>query len=178
MWKSKFWKSNRTKFKDSSKGHNRQEDIPTAVPVDPKEEYKPAHGEDQCWSLPGSKGVSEEFRVADWPFPADSKVPAITKALNAYVMSQGAQDTPDCRKVAIHQTDVSRAFFKEDIKEQSPKDDLADQEKNERQNSTLATVQEVVEPREGQNADDSRDTAQYAKQKTKRVGKIPLSSLF
>ena len=110
--KSKFRKSIRIKLKDSSKELNCQEDIPKAAPVDPKAEYKPAHGEDQCWSLPDSKEISEEFRVADWPFPTDSKVPEITKALSAYVMSQGAQGTPDCRKVAIHQTDVSRAFLK------------------------------------------------------------------
>ena len=150
--KSKFWKSDQTKSKDSSKGHNRQEDIPKAVPVEPRQD--------------------------DWSFPAGSKVPAITKALNAYVMSQGAQDTPDCRKVAIHQTDVSRAFFKEDIKEQSPKDDLADQEKNERHNSTLATIQEVAEPRGKRSADGIHEKDRYAKQKMKRVGKIPLSLLF
>jgi hypothetical protein len=32
----------------------------------------------------------------------------------------------------VHQTDVSKAFFKVDITEQSQKDDLADQEKDER----------------------------------------------
>ena len=174
--KSKFWKSNESK--DSSKVHRRLEAVPTAVPIDTKEEYKPAHGEDQCWSHPDSKGISEEFRVDDWPFPNDSKVPEITKALSAYVMSQGAQGTPDCRKVAIHQTDVSRAFFKEEIKEQPQKDDLGDQESNERQNPTLAKIQEVAEPRGKRSADGIREKARYAKQKMKQVGKIPLSLLF
>ena len=110
--------------------------------------------------------------------PTDSKVPEITKALSAYVMSQGTQGTPDCRKMTIHQTDVSRAFLKEGIEEPSQKDDLADQEKNEQQNPTIATIQEVAEPRGKRSADGIREKARYAKQKMKRVGKIPLSLLF
>ena len=181
--KSKFRKSIRRlriKLKDSSKELNCQEDIPKAAPVDPKAEYniKPAHGEDQCWSLPGSKRVSEEFRVADYPFLVDSKVPAITKALSAYVMSRGTQDTPDCQKMAIRQTDVSRAFLNVAIEDQSQQDDSVGEEQDGRKNSTLATIQEVAELRGNKNVGDSRDVVQEQKQKTKRVEKIPLSSLF
>jgi hypothetical protein len=174
--KSKFWKSNESE--DSSKVHHRQEAIPTAVPISTREEYKPAHGEDQCWSHPDSKGISEEFRVADQPFPTDSKVPEIVKALGAYVLSQGAQGTPDCRKATMHQTDVSRAFFEVDITEQSQKDDLADQEKDERRSPTLANIQEVAEPREKRSTDGMREKARYAQQKRRRTENIPLSLLF
>ena len=116
--------------------------------------------------------------MADQPFPTDSKVPEIVKALGAYVLSQGAQGTPDCRKATMHQTDVSKAFFKVDVTEQSQKDDLADQEKDERRSPTLAEIQEVAEPREKRSADGIREKARYAQQKRKRTEKIPLSLLF
>jgi hypothetical protein len=64
------------------------------------------------------KGVSEEFRVADWSFLADSQVPVTVKALHAYALSHGTPGSPDCRKVTTHQTDFSRGFLKADSEEQ------------------------------------------------------------
>ena len=43
--------------------------------------------------------------------------------------------------MTIHQTDLSRAFFKVDNKEQSPNDDQAVQEKDGRLDFTLSTIQ-------------------------------------
>jgi hypothetical protein len=78
----------------------------------------------------------------------------------------------------MHQTDVSKAFSKVDTTKQSQKDDLADQEKDERRSPTLAKIQEVAEPREKRSADGIHEKARYAQQKRKRTEKIPLSLLF
>ena len=101
--------------------HNRQEAIPTVVPVEPRQ--------DNCSSQAGSK------------------VLAITEALNAYVLSQGIPGTPDSRKEAVRQIGVPLAFLNVAIKDQSQQDDLADKEQDGRKNSTLATIQEVAELR-------------------------------